>query len=531
MDRWLRLAPVVGAIMVIGGLTLMILHLRLDLPGYGVHPAEPLCVVLGLALFLSLFARGMQRNAGAYAAHALTMIFFALLLMTLFEIAQNHSPRWDLTRAKANSLSPQAARFLHELENPVHLTVFVPSPEKREADEFMRKFSAETPLLTYDITDPVIDRAATQHVTDDPNVQVNYEETYAIVYDPETADRPRMQREILRKAKAVELTQEALINAVAQALNERKRTLYYLVGHGEPSLDPVEGENARSVSTLRGELQERGFELKPLNAAQTGVVPEDCETLLCIAPRADLAPMERTILQDWLDEGGKAIIMLNPLLSKTGRLDQFGELLMRYGVRAHVDQIALDLQMGNRDANYAMFPIHSINESPLTRGIKQNFNMAWAMPLAPGPTAADYHFEDLIFTSEQTFSVPVPVWFTGKIEPPKTREGYFRHTLAATVSKETGAGHGVKLLVIGDGECVLDGARIGQPQLALIFNALNWMLAGGRQIAIPPVKVANTPANFTPLQLRVVLLVCLVLLPCSLLFGGYGLAMLRRRMR
>lgn len=532
MNRWLRLAPVVGGIMIVGGLTLIVLHLRYNRAFFGVNPAEVACVAVGLALFLTLFMRGIKRNVSEYASHTLTVVFLALLLMTIFEIVQNHSPRWDLTRAKIHSLSPQAIRFLREMEQPAHLTVFVPTPEKRATDGFIRKFASETPLLTYDIADPEIDRATALHITQgQADVKLAYDEAYAIVYDPQSENEPRLQRKILRKAKAAELDEESIVNAIALAQSERKRILCYLTGHDEPSLEPAADPDGRSVSTLKGELTERGFELKPLNVAHAGVVPEDCEALLCIGPQMDIAPVERSILQDWIDEGGKAIVMLNPMISKTERLDQFGELLLRYGVRAQVDQVVLDLKMGNRDANYAAFRITSINESPLTRGIRQNFAVMWTMPLSPGPTAAMFNYEEMVFSSEQSFSALVPAWLAGKVQPPKNKEDYHPFALAAAVSKNIDGDRGVKLFVMGDGECLLDGARIEQPQLALVVNSLNWMLAGDRQISIPPVKTPNTPASFTLGQMRVTMLVSMVLLPCGLLFGGFGLTMLRRRVR
>ena len=91
-----------------------------------------------------------------------------------------------------------------------------------------------------------------------------------------------------------------------------------------------------------------------------------------------------------------------------------------------------------------------------------------------------------------------------------------------------GALHGTKLLVMGEGTCLLDGT-LKNPQANLFYNATNWLIERRSMVAIPMAKIENTPSNITAPQQRVLLASTVFVLPALLFFGGLGYTILRRR--
>src|SRR6185437_746214 len=107
---------------------------------------------------------------------------------------------------------------------------------------------------------------------------------------------------------------------------ERDKPLnaYYLTGHGELDFTST-GQNG--ASSVKSALENQNFVMKPLNLAATYQVPSDASLVIVAGPTAPLLPQEVTALEKYLDNGGKAIFLVDK-----GQRQNLEPLAEHYGV-------------------------------------------------------------------------------------------------------------------------------------------------------------------------------------------------------
>ena len=147
-----------------------------------------------------------------------------------------------------------------------------------------------------------------------------------------------------RFEKIDELSEAAVTNALLRLSRGESRRIYFVVGHGESSLD--DGKTDRGLAALKESLENEGYEPKSLALLRLPAIPEDAAALVLPGPQAPLLPPEIAVLQDYLDKGGRAVFLLDagvdagldPLLERyaigaddTLVIDAKGQLAQVYG--------------------------------------------------------------------------------------------------------------------------------------------------------------------------------------------------------
>jgi ABC-type uncharacterized transport system involved in gliding motility auxiliary subunit len=138
-----------------------------------------------------------------------------------------------------------------------------------------------------------------------------------------------------RKVLVENVTDAARLGyAALRVLRQRAETICFVTGHGE-TFRPMPGHYHFShVETLRGHdipgagdvlvaepeqldrlqlaLHEIGFELRPLVMATASAIPTDCTVVAEIGPRTALAAGEADLLADYLKNGGRLAMLIDP---------------------------------------------------------------------------------------------------------------------------------------------------------------------------------------------------------------------------
>lgn len=129
------------------------------------------------------------------------------------------------------------------------------------------------------------------------------------------------------------------VDAVVSAVTHK---VYTTEGHGETAL-----------SDSLGKLMSKShLDVEGVNLLQNGVVPGDCDTLICCAPTADLADDELTMLQDYIKGGGHVIYLMG---SDLASLPNFQTLMGENGL-AVTDGYIADTKNYYSNNPYAIFP-------------------------------------------------------------------------------------------------------------------------------------------------------------------------------
>jgi hypothetical protein len=138
-----------------------------------------------------------------------------------------------------------------------------------------------------------------------------------------------------RKVLVENVTDAARLGyAALRVLRQRAETICFVTGHGE-TFRPMPGHyHFGHAETLRGHdipgagdvlvaepeqldrlqlaLNEVGFEMRPLVMATASAVPADCAVVAEIGPRKALAAGEADLLADYLKNGGRLAMLIDP---------------------------------------------------------------------------------------------------------------------------------------------------------------------------------------------------------------------------
>lgn len=542
------LSSIVGGLLLLAGAGVVIIFgAALDVLGgsevarLGLYDlVGALLLALGVVCCLPAFFRTSRRAARFWLEQAAycALVFGCLLLVYL--IAENRSWQWDATRKKLHSLSPQTRRYLATLQTPVEIAAFhAPGqgPDRRRLLEFLQRYQDAAPRavsvrLLNPITQPFLVRA--QYGDDVAPGDV------IVTRMGDAATTPGAPGRRFRRLKTI--GEEAVTNAIVQVVQGRQVRVYFLQGHGERAIEGKDVRPSERVVRMRAFLEERGYETAALNLLQ-GAEPEALDReksiVVCVGPKTDLRAPEREALEDFLDGGGKALFMLDPIGRRGGELAEFRRLLDRYGVEIRRD-IVIDTFAFQRFQKLLSYPVviaryegHSIADhmSRYTAIMSQARSVRSGEFASPYVTAVEF-----AFSPEQTsYALDLEELIrSGGAQQGALLAGKTPSAIPLAVASElrrpgVAEDKSAKLVAFGDSDVFTDRLW-DQPMEQLIANSLSWLAAGGNMIAVPPKQPEMPRLTIGARQRRALQVFLALLLPFGILFGGMGYTLLRRRL-
>jgi ABC-type uncharacterized transport system involved in gliding motility auxiliary subunit len=258
---------------------------------------------------------------GASVRQALLLVVQVASAATLFGLllvlAERHNHRFDLTPTQSFVLAPESQRIAEHLKVGVRITAFYNSQEHeqvRQMKDLLDLFAQAAPNLTYRLLD--LDRS--------PALAKKYGIGSFNTGIIELASGER------RELKAID--EEEIVSALLRLTRRQRRTLCFIVGHGEHS--PQDPGDRTGYSEVAKALERESFEIRTLNAIPPEGVPASCTVLLLPGPSQALLPGEAEQLAAYFNRGGQILLMVDPN-APPGLV----QLLAGYGVRAGNDLV------------------------------------------------------------------------------------------------------------------------------------------------------------------------------------------------
>ena len=298
----------------------------LGFAGFGDDVANSLLFAAWLLALLTLFAlamrlplRGRGSRPKAWAANAL-IVCGALGAVIAANVAlYRHDVHFDATREGLNTPPQQLADVVDGLRSPLALTYFYNAgdPNARAVRDMVEIAARNHPLLMFRAID--IDK--------EPGLARDIG-----VHSYNTAVLQAGERKVLVE----NVTDAARLGyATLRVLRQHAETICFVTGHGE-TFRPMPGHYHFShVETLRGHdtpgagdvlvaepeqldrlqlaLDEIGFEMRPLVMATASAIPADCTVVAEIGPRTALVAGEADLLANYLGNGGRLVMLIDPL--------------------------------------------------------------------------------------------------------------------------------------------------------------------------------------------------------------------------
>ena len=438
------------------------------------------------------------------------LLVFLTILVVVNVLADRYNKSYDSTSNKRYSLSPQTAKIVKGLKQPATITYFDQTTRFEQAKDQLEQYANLSPMVQVQYVDPdkkpELARAA--------GVK-EYGTTIVQVGD--------------RKDQAKTLTEEAITGAFIRDLKTTTRTVCFVEGSGEHRIDETERSGYSRFKELLGK---DGYEAKPTNLVSKTEIPNDCTVLVVAGPDADYQQPEVDSVKKYVEEGGRALILLDPPL-KIGRSEisdneALTKVLQSWGVTPQKDMI-LDLNpigqlagLGPQVALVTSYESHAIVNDMSSRAT--GFPLARSLDIKHSDKTAVTKLFNSSDSSLATTKLNSPA-----IDPsdPKNTKGPFAIAAAGTYNtgKENSQG---RFVVIGSSSWAANSFIGFNGNRDLALNTVNWLASDEDLISIRPKEPTDQRLNMNQRQMSLLFYESVVAIPLLVVVMGISVWWRRR---
>lgn len=583
-----RFGILLGVVLFVGGLILRDVQtqafVRTGLLGEVLQFAG-IVVALGcIAADYRVILTALSSKKAAEGIHTIVLALLAVAFTGLVcYISTRRYARLDWTGRRRFSLHSKTLRMLRHLERPVEVTVVYEEFDQRalqvnprariqrwayrRSREMLEEFQARSSRVAVKNLNMnnAAELSALGQKYDLPGRCIIFEsgESHDIIPLIEIVESAQG-----REGSPKFLGESAFATALARLTQGRRRTVYFLTGHGEhplegPEYDKESSEDARSterysLSHLASKLEDDNFACRPLNLADQETVPEDCDVLVVAGPRTPLPQEQLPAIEHYLQQRrGRAIFMTDSRLQdEKGARSNLNEILDKYGIRAHTGALgmrkekALALGSGGlvtREQAVPQMPVtaEGYARHEITRDLR-NYTMIFVtcapLQITRGRPLPELTARELLTgtpdswgetnkateTKTATYDpgedLPQPVTTAVVVEPRPSRRG------PSSPESRPAAPDGPKLVVFGSSESFVNYvAEQNEANLYVLLNAVNWLAGRGHMVGIPPKTMEINKVTLTDAQVRLSRWLFVLGVPACVVLLGIGVWQMRRR--
>jgi ABC-type uncharacterized transport system involved in gliding motility auxiliary subunit len=496
----------------------------------------PFFILLGLALAsivayivlnFNLLKQSVTRKTFLYSSNLILMIVLVLGILVLINtIAARYHHRFDFTEAKIHSLSDQSISVIKNLKNDVFIKAFFREGNynRSRMENLLKIYAYHSKKIKYEFIDP----------DKNPGLVKRYDITLDGTTVFECGDKEN---------RITSVSEEDITNALIKVSREKKKTIYFLEGHGEAS---IEESDDSGLSYVKDELGKLGYEVKKLTLALSENFPADCALLVIPGPKKDLLPHELETIEKYLKGGGRVFFLVDP--ETAPGLSGF---LHHYGIKLENDLI-VDTISRLLGGDYFMpvvseYEYHDITKKfryacffPYARSVdideqKKPENISLTVLAKTSPNSwseRQLNERQVTFDKDKDKQGPIPIAVVGtmKIEEEKKEEPKKEETekssaksTAATESKKE-----ARLAVFGDSDFATNRYFNLSGNGNLFLNTINWLTEEADLISIQPRTSSPRTIHLSPSQARLVFFTSVIILPLIVLLTGISVWLRRR---
>lgn len=470
-------------------------------------------LIVGLAAYAIMtpdtvrrFFTGRQARYGSNAV-ILVLAFVGIIIVVNYIVFQNPKS-WDLTEDKSNTLPSETLQALATLPEKVTATAFYSSNlNPASAEELLLKFKTNSGgKFEYSFVNPDQDPLAAREagVTGDGKILLQMGAT----------------KEIASSASESEITK-----ALIRLISPQERVVYFLEGHGEPTLD---SSGKSSYSTAKSTLESKNYTVKPLNLLSTNSIPEDAQSIIIGGPKKPLADSEVALLKKYVDAGGSLVVMEDPTA-----VTEFGDspdplakyLTSDWGITLNND-IVIDLVNTN---NPLQAVSSQIAQHPITQNLTQNYIviLPQARSLSVAGEVANVTQTPIILTTEQSWGETELVSGGAQptFDPAKDNPG----PLDLAIAGENSASKG-RVVAFGNSVFATDEGFDAYGNGNIFINSVDWAAEQEDLINITPrTPTLRTFVPPTNIGFIIMIIVAVLVLPGIVIFAGVSSWLARRK--
>lgn len=338
-------------------------------------------------------------KGGSYSLAVTAAVLSILVAANIFVSALPASlTKYDISAAKLYSITSNTKAVVNALDKDVTIYWVVQSGEEDEIIEnLLGKYESLSDHIKVVKKNPDVYPTFAKQYTD--------EEVYNNSLIVECGDRSRyigiddiFLGQIDLSSYTYSTTdfdgEGAITSAIDYVISEELPQLYLLEGHGEEALPE---------SVLK-QIEKENMETNSLSLLTVDEIPEDADCIVIYAPSSDISVEEKNILEDYVENGGKLLVMAGA--AEDGIPENLYSLLSGYGVKVH-EGIVLENDRQHYAFGYPYVLMPELNSNEITDSLLAE-NYYPIMPLSIGLTVEDQAgtaaVTELLTTSELAFS-------------------------------------------------------------------------------------------------------------------------------
>jgi ABC-type uncharacterized transport system involved in gliding motility auxiliary subunit len=331
-----------------------------------------------------------------------------------------------------------------------------------------------------------------------------------------------------RREEAKSLTEEGITGAFVKDL-KGVRNVCFVSGSQEHPLDDTAGTGLSGFKTL---LERDNYKAQSITLVDKTAVPPDCTVLVVAGPQTDYTPNEVTAIKNYVQGGGRAMILLDPPLDfgkeHVAQNTALVDLLKSWGVTAQDDLVLEENPMGQLFGFGPEIPLVSNYESqPIVTDLKNSFTgfpISRSLEVKNGDKTTD---EKLFSTSDR--AIATTRLDTNEVNPsdPSNKKGPFVLGAAGTYNTGKPSNPG-RFVVVGSSGFLTNSMLNFQANRDLALNAVNWLSSDEDLISIRPKEAEDRRLNVNQSQMTRFLYLDLIAIPLLIIIGGVSIFMKRR---
>ncbi|MGC2828582.1 MAG: GldG family protein [Candidatus Acidiferrum sp.] len=438
-----------------------------------------------------------------YAAYATLYIVVTLAVVTVANVlADRYDKSYDATSNKRYSLSDQTVKIVKGLKQDATITYYDQATRFQPAKDKLDLYADLSPKVHVEYVDP--DKKP--ELAREAGIK-NYGTTIVQIG--------------ARKNEAKSTSEEDITGAFIRDLKQTTRTVCFVTGSGEHQIDDTTRDG---FSRFKDVLGKDDYQTKSISLLQQAEVPGDCTVVVVGGPSGDYQQPEVDALKKYVEDGGRAMFLLDPPLKMghedIAENDALTGLLSSWGVTPNKDLI-LDMnpigQLAGLGPQVAL--VTRYYSQPIVNDMKGS---ATGFPLSRSLETknGDKTTVDKLFDSSES-SLATTKLNSATINPndPTNKKGPL--TIAAAGTYKTGKANSQgRFVVVGSSDWAANSFINFNGNRDLALNAMNWLSSDEDLISIRPKEPEDRRITMTKAQMNWVRVTSQFLLPLAVVFVG-----------
>jgi len=456
----------------------------------------------------SQWLKARQTKYAAYAT-IYTLVVIAVVVVANI-LADRHDKSFDATANKRYSLSDQTVKIMKGLKQDALITYFNQSTSFRQGKDLLDQYANLSPKVKVEYVDPdknpTLAREAGIRSLGTAVIQIG-----------------------MKREEAKSMTEEGITGAFIRDLKSNTRTVCFVAGSGEHQIDSTDREGLSQFKEL---VSKDNYEAKSIDLLQKAEVPTDCTTVVIAGPTRNYEQPEVDAIKKYVEEGGRAFLMLDPPLklrrSEIAPNDGLNYVLAAWGVTMNKDLI-LDLnpigQLAGLGPQVAL--VTSYGSQPIVnemKGTATGFPLSRSMDIKNGDKT---NVQKLFESSNRSLATTNLSSGEISVNDPKNKKGPLTIAAAGTYNtgKENSQG---RFVVVGSSSWAANSFLNFNGNNDLALNAINWLASDEDLISIRPKEREDRRITMTQAQMSGVRVISQFVLPLFVVVMGISVWWKRR---